>query len=105
VIACDALGCGESYPIDHDMLGDPGFAPGRWPGWLYLDINREDLFTREMRFCSVMCLEYWIAHETVSHRPFRSGRSEPRARDEVGWRREIRKARPGGSPPIPRRGP
>lgn len=55
-IQCDAIGCTESHPVDHDCLGEPGFAVGRWLGWVYLDLNRPDLCWRPLRFCSIECM-------------------------------------------------
>lgn len=66
-LRCDALGCNESHPIEHEMLGEESFGTGRWMGWLYLDLNRPDLFDREFRFCQVSCALWWLESNT-SHR-------------------------------------
>lgn len=58
-ITCDAFGCGESHPVDFPERGEPGFEPGRWLGWLYLDLNLPHMFERELRFCDVACLVHW----------------------------------------------
>lgn len=61
VCRCDGILCNESHPLQHEDLGEPGFAPGRWPGWIYVDLNRPD-FPRDLRFCGVLCLEAWMEH-------------------------------------------
>lgn len=66
VIRCDTFGCNESHPIDHEMLGEESFATGRWLGWIYLDLNRPDLFHRPLRFCSVRCAQWWLDRESVT---------------------------------------
>jgi hypothetical protein len=64
-LRCDAFGCDEIHPLEHECLGDPGYGTGRWLGWLYLDLNRPDLFPVVLRFCSTFCLYHWIAqHES-----------------------------------------
>lgn len=63
---CDAYGCEECHPIDHEALGEPSFGTGRWLGWVYLDLNRPDLFPRELRFCSVRCCEWWLQREVIT---------------------------------------
>lgn len=71
MLRCDALGCNETHPLDHEMLGEPSFGTGRWLGWVYLDLNRPDLFPRELRFCSVRCCQWWLDREVVTrlHEP------------------------------------
>lgn len=59
-VRCDAFGCRERHPLNHKEIGKPGFALGKWLGWVYLDINRPDLIDRPLRFCSVLCLEHWL---------------------------------------------
>lgn len=59
-IKCDAFGCEESFPLEHEALGETGFALGKWLGWVFVDFNRPDLFDRQMRFCSLLCLLSWI---------------------------------------------
>src|SRR3990167_3664340 len=61
VIACDGLGCEETYPVDHPDAGEPGFRQGKWVGWHYLDLNRADLIDRPLRFCGMQCLVWWLA--------------------------------------------
>jgi hypothetical protein len=68
-IRCDAMWCEESHPIDHECIGEPSFATGRWLGWVYLDLNRPDLFERELRFCSVRCAQWWLDREVVLRVP------------------------------------
>lgn len=65
-IACDAMGCDETYPLDHECVTEPGFRFGKWLGWLYLDINRPDLFTDQLAFCSPGCLTWWVATKMQS---------------------------------------
>lgn len=65
VIQCDALGCNESHPIDHDHIGEVGFDFGRWLGWIYVDLNRRDLFERPLRFCSIWCAVWWLEREVI----------------------------------------
>lgn len=65
-ILCDALGCEEAHPLDHEMLGEPSFTTGRWLGWVYLDLNRPDLFERVLRFCSVSCCQWWLEREVIT---------------------------------------
>lgn len=64
-IRCDAFGCDETHPIDHDCVGQPGFALGKWCGWFYLDINRPDIINRTLRFCSFGCLKHWLHNNAV----------------------------------------
>lgn len=59
-IRCDAWGCDESYPLDHDCLGEVDFPPGRWPGWLYLTVQYAALNWRELRFCDARCMRWWL---------------------------------------------
>jgi hypothetical protein len=49
MIHCDAFGCTETHPIEHEAMTEPGFRFGKWLGWLYLDINRPDLMDRQQR--------------------------------------------------------
>lgn len=77
-LKCDSMGCNEVHPLIHEDLGEDGFATGRWPGWLYLDINRADLFARELRFCDARCLEWWL--DRVK---FNFGHIEPSALSEA----------------------
>ena len=63
-IKCDAFGCNESHPLEHDAIGEPYFGIGKWLGWMYLDINRPDMFDRPLRFCSVACLLFWIGQNS-----------------------------------------
>lgn len=65
-LRCDNLGCNEMYPLEHEDLGTPGFGTGRWLGWLYLDMNREDLFERDFRFCSTWCVIDWLPMQQAS---------------------------------------
>lgn len=65
-IWCDAFGCQETHPLDHEMLGEPSFLTGRWLGWVYLDLNRPDLFDRILRFCSVSCCQWWLEREVIT---------------------------------------
>jgi hypothetical protein len=76
-ILCDALGCDETYPVHHDSETEDGFLFGRWPGWVYLDINRNDLIERPLRFCGVRCLLWWCERETVVNRPERPAPPPP----------------------------
>jgi hypothetical protein len=62
-LRCDGFGCNERHPLDHDCLGEPCFGTGRWLGWVYLDLNRPDLFPRELRFCGTQCLRDWLERE------------------------------------------
>ena len=78
VLHCDGFGCGETHPLQHDHLGEMSFGTGRWLGWLYLDLNRLDLWDREMRFCSVACLQHWLEREIVT-----KGKEAPTALDEA----------------------
>lgn len=64
-LRCDNIGCNETHPIDHEDLGQPEFEFGRWMGWMYLDLNREDLFGRAFRFCSTLCLADWLDAQIV----------------------------------------
>lgn len=57
---CDSLGCVESHPLDHELVGQPSFGTGRWLGWVYLDLNQPLLFQRPLRFCSVFCCARWL---------------------------------------------
>lgn len=66
-VRCDMFGCYEWHPLDHESLGDESFGTGRWLGWLYLDLNRPDLYNRPMRFCSVQCCALWL--ERQAERP------------------------------------
>lgn len=66
LVHCDAFGCNETHPLEHDCLGEPCFGSGRWLGWVYLDPNRPDLFPRELRFCSVRCALWWMEREAVT---------------------------------------
>lgn len=66
IIRCDTFGCNETHPIDHEALGEPSFGTGRWLGWVYLDLNRPDLFERQLRFCSVNCCRWWLEREIVT---------------------------------------
>jgi hypothetical protein len=59
-IHCDAFGCGETFPLVHEYLGTPCFTPGRFLGWIFLDINRPDLIDRELAFCGIRCCEWWL---------------------------------------------
>jgi hypothetical protein len=68
MLHCDAFGCTETHPVEHDAMTEPGFRFGKWLGWLYLDINRPDLVDRQLRFCSVFCLRHWL-NMHVSERP------------------------------------
>lgn len=70
-ITCDAWGCDESYPLDHDALGEPDFPPGRWPGWLYLTVQYAALNWRELRFCDARCMQWWL--DMASERRYRPG--------------------------------
>lgn len=65
LIRCDALGCEESHPLDHPNIGDVGFDFGRWLGWIYVDLNRPDLFERQLRFCSIACAVWWLEREVI----------------------------------------
>lgn len=67
-VRCDATGCPESHPRHHADEGKSGFVDGRWPGWLYLDINRTDVVDRLLGFCSVWCLRWWLEHATAMQR-------------------------------------
>ena len=66
LLHCDAFACKETHPLQHEHLGAESFGTGRWLGWLYLDLNRPDLWDREMRFCSVACLQHWLEMEIVT---------------------------------------
>lgn len=66
VVRCDGLGCRESHPLDHEALGEECFGTGRWCGWLYLDLNRPDLYSDVMRFCSVACCMWWLEKQTMN---------------------------------------
>ena len=57
---CDAFGCDESFPLEHEDLGQPCFGTGRFLGWIFIDLNRPDLFPRDLRFCGVRCAEHWL---------------------------------------------
>lgn len=65
-IRCDGFGCVETHPIDHELLGEPCFGTGRWIGWIYVDLNRPDLWDRELRFCGVRCLQWWLDKEIIT---------------------------------------
>lgn len=65
IIRCDALGCPEEHPLEHDELGEVGFDFGRWLGWIYIDLNRPDLFERQLRFCSISCACWWLQREVI----------------------------------------
>lgn len=65
-LKCDGFGCDERHPLEHECLGEPSFGTGRWLGWIYVDFNRPDLWDREFRFCSVVCLEHWLERESIS---------------------------------------
>lgn len=65
-VFCDALGCPESHPLEHEGLGEESFGTGRWLGWLYIDLNRPDLVERSLRFCSVHCTLWWLERECVT---------------------------------------
>lgn len=67
-LRCDAFGCIERHPLDHDDIGDVCFGNGRWLGWVYLDLNRPDLWERPVRFCSVGCLQWWLDRESITRR-------------------------------------
>lgn len=75
-IRCDGFGCTESHPIDHPTVGKDGFGLGRWVGWVYLDLNRTDLFDRPLRFCTIACMTDWCefatrrSHLTPQRHPF-----------------------------------
>jgi hypothetical protein len=68
VIRCDAFGCDESHPLEHDAVGELGFDFGKWIGWIYIDLNRPDLFERPLRFCSCSCAQWWLEREVVTRR-------------------------------------
>lgn len=68
IVRCDAFGCEETHPLDHESLGEECFGTGRWLGWVYLDLNRPDLFERVFRFCCVRHALYWMERECVSMR-------------------------------------
>jgi hypothetical protein len=116
---CDAFGCDETHPLEHDMLGEPGFGTGRWLGWLYLDLNRNDLFPRELRFCSVECASWWLdtARNVRSIDRLSQKKYQPTALDlalrnpddEVMRERALRERRERQEskprPPRPRRAP
>ncbi len=68
-IVCDGIGCPEAHPIEHDCLGEPSFGVGRWLGWLYVDMNRPDLYPDTLRFCGVGCLEDWLWRQRRNPRP------------------------------------
>lgn len=72
MLRCDNYGCNETHPLDHDCLGEPSFGTGRWLGWIYVDMNRPDLFERELRFCGTSCLEGWLINLQY-HRKNRTG--------------------------------
>ena len=74
-VRCDALGCTETHPLDHEGLGEDSFGTGRWIGWIYLDLNRPDLWTRPMHFCCVQCCAWWL--ERQAERPLFE-RGDPR---------------------------
>lgn len=65
-LQCDGPLCDERHPLVHEGLGDISFGVGRWLGWLYLDLNRPDIFPRELRFCGRFCLGRWLDRETVT---------------------------------------
>lgn len=66
MLRCDAYGCEEKHPIDHEALGQESYETGRWLGWVYLDLNRPDLFPRPLRFCSVRCCQWWLEREIIT---------------------------------------
>lgn len=68
-LRCDAGGCGEMHPRVHECLGEPSFGENRWLGWVYLDLNRPDLAHRELRFCGIKCLDWWIAFQLQRRGP------------------------------------
>lgn len=65
-LRCDAFGCEERHPVVHECLGEECFGTGRWLGWVYLDLNRPDLFARTLRFCSVSCCQWWLEREAIT---------------------------------------
>lgn len=65
-IKCDGFGCPETHPLEHEALGEPSFGTGRWLGWLYVDLNRPDLFPRELRFCCTGCCVDWMQREVLT---------------------------------------
>lgn len=67
-----AVGQGIADPelLDHEMLGEPSFGTGRWLGWIYIDLNRPDLYGDDhvVRLCSVTCALWWLERECVKPR-------------------------------------
>lgn len=76
-IKCDAFGCDETYPMIHDSVGKPGFEDGKWPRWLYLDLNRPEFFSRPLTFCTLGCLLHWLRMNAASENPV-DARIDPR---------------------------
>lgn len=103
VIRCDALGCRETHPILHENVGEPGYELGRWLGWVYLNLNNENLVDRELRFCSAHCCLWWLEREIV--RPQLTELDKAlRSRDELAVRRTLAKAASGEKVRPPQRG-
>jgi hypothetical protein len=92
-VRCDALGCTETHPLEHEALGEPSFGTGRWLGWVYLDLNRPDLFGRPLRFCSVSCCQWWLEREVITrgNRPLSPLDEALRAPDDQLKRRRARR--------------
>lgn len=89
-VRCEGFDCAESFPAVHDDLGEPGFEPGRWPGWLFLTVGA--FSWRELRFCSVGCLDWWLRTARQRDGEYASSELDRRLREareggEVGARR------------------
>lgn len=97
-VRCDALGCIETHPVEHEFEGQPGFTRGRWAGWVYLDINDPHLSMRPLRFCSYWCLRYWL--EDIEHAQRQRARYKnadpPSLDDDVVRPDEVRRHRERG---------
>jgi hypothetical protein len=68
-ITCDAFGCIEAHPYKHECLGEPRFELGKWPGWVYLDLNRPDIMDRTLRFCGLRCMLHWMLMNSQTSNP------------------------------------
>lgn len=90
-VYCDNFGCDESYPKSHPDERHPGFVGGRWLGWFYLDINRPDLTDRELRFCDIRCLTWWLETTKTAGASVRNRHvyDEPTVLDELAVRRTV----------------
>lgn len=94
-IRCDAFGCDERHPLEHEDLGEECFGTGRWLGWIYVDLNRPDLFPRDLRFCSVQCAQWWFDREVITRhtQPLSPLDEALRAPNDVLKRKRAMKAR------------